>query len=125
MQYIFTIRPVPKPRMTISDKWKKRPAVVKYWEYKDELARQVKNLEYKLTDTLIIDFYLSMPKSWSNKKKTEMIGKYHNQKPDLDNLIKAFCDSMTDEDKTIHTIISSKYWSDEDKIVIRERKNPI
>ena len=28
---------VAKPRMTQSDKWKKRPATTKYWKYKDDL----------------------------------------------------------------------------------------
>ena len=31
----LNIIPVAKPRMTQSDKWKKRPATEKYWKYKD------------------------------------------------------------------------------------------
>ena len=33
----LNIVPVAKPRMTQSDKWKKRPVVQKYWKYKDDL----------------------------------------------------------------------------------------
>lgn len=34
---VYNITPIPKPRMTRSDKWKKRPAVVRYFEYKDKI----------------------------------------------------------------------------------------
>jgi len=40
------INPLPKPRMVKSDAWRKRPCVVKYWQYKDELKKQFKG--YKL-----------------------------------------------------------------------------
>jgi len=33
---IYNINPVPKPRMTQSDKWKKRPPVLRYFAFKDE-----------------------------------------------------------------------------------------
>ena len=33
----LNIVPVAKPRMTQSDKWKKRPATDKYWKFKDDL----------------------------------------------------------------------------------------
>ncbi|HHE6457291.1 TPA: RusA family crossover junction endodeoxyribonuclease, partial [Proteus mirabilis] len=32
---VFNIEPVPKPRMTQADKWKKRPPVLKYFAFKD------------------------------------------------------------------------------------------
>lgn len=34
---VFNIEPVPKPRMTQADKWKKRPPVLKYFAFKDEV----------------------------------------------------------------------------------------
>jgi hypothetical protein len=35
--YCFNIDPCPKPRMTSSDRWKKRKCTDKYWKFKDDL----------------------------------------------------------------------------------------
>lgn len=84
--------------MTQSDKWKKRPPVVKYFEY----ANTLKSLDIDVKwEPLSLHFVMPMPKSWSKKKKAEMIGKPHKQKPDLDNLIKAFQDAVLKEDSIV------------------------
>ena len=36
----INIQPVAKPRMTRSDRWKKRPVVLKYWQFKDALKEK-------------------------------------------------------------------------------------
>lgn len=106
---------VPKPRMTVSDRWKKRPAVMRYWEYKDKVRKL--GIEYKVGHDII--YTLAMPKSWSKKKKEEMNGKPHEQKPDIDNLQKALFDAIFDEDKHIHLVGKQrKIWGYESSIEI-------
>tara|TARA_R100000406_G_scaffold95172_2_gene88741 strand:- start:582 stop:953 length:372 start_codon:yes stop_codon:yes gene_type:complete len=109
-QIIFSVPIMGKPRMTRADRWKKRPVVERYWRYKDELIRQAKDKNYKPGNTLDIEFCIPMPKSWSLKKKAEYAGEPHQNKPDLDNLLKGFLDCLMDEDKMVHTINARKTW---------------
>lgn len=121
-EYIFNINPIPKIRMVASDKWKKRPAVLRYWAYKDELVKQAKELNYTIPDVLEnVTFQIEMPASWSQKKRVLMDGKPHQQTPDLDNLIKSFLDCLASEDKQIHTFKNiSKVWGLTGQIIIHE-----
>lgn len=106
--------PVGKPRMTQRDRWKKRPAVMRYRAFCDELRLFVKSLP----DEVVIDFYLPMPKSWSEAKRRRMDGKPHQQKPDADNLIKAAIDAVCEEDKQVWSIHARKFWATEGYIVL-------
>ncbi len=94
---VYQIKPVPKPRMTQSDKWKKRPAVVKYWSFVDEVQHRC--VELHAGDSII--FTMPMPKSWSAKKKREMVGTPHLFRPDLSNLLKALEDAVHQEDSML------------------------
>jgi len=119
------IDPVPKPRMVKSDSWKKRPAVERYWAFKDELLLKIgKGFEMPESDYHLI-FWIQMPKSWSEKKKEEMLGRPHQQRPDKDNLEKAFLDCVCKEDCTIWDGRVSKYWGITGKIFLKKtgRKN--
>ncbi len=109
---------VPKPRMTRADTWKKRPCVVKYWAYKDELRWLFEKEDIKIDGRIFIDFYIPMPRSWSKKKKKELDGKFHDKRPDIDNLVKGVMDALYEEDSHIHTICCKKYWSVEPKMII-------
>jgi Holliday junction resolvase RusA-like endonuclease len=112
---IYPITPQPKVRMTRSDKWKKRPAVVRYFEYCNrlrELGATLPECGSKIT------FFLPMPQSWSKKKREAMNGKPHQQKPDLDNLIKALCDAIHKEDQHIWHYEACKLWGVEGGIMI-------
>lgn len=122
MFFHFNVRPVPKPRMTRSDRWKKRPSVVAYWEYKDALNIQANSLGYKLTPVLEVAFRIAMPKTWSKRKKELMCNKPHQQKPDLDNLMKAFKDALADEDSFVYKYRNCvKFWGYEDLITVTRR----
>jgi len=119
MKYIFNIKPLPKPRMTAGDRSGYRKCVRDYWDYKKELINQANKLGYKLPDILEdVTFCLPMPVSWSQKKKILMDGKPHQQTPDIDNLIKALFDSLTNSDANIHTLKNiRKIWGLEGQIV--------
>ena len=118
---ILKITPVPKPRMTQSDRWKKRPCVVRYRAFADELRILAAQNNYIVKNPLSVTFVLPMPKSWSKKKKLEMDGKPHTQTPDLDNLLKAFQDVLLKDDSGVHTYKNvRKIWGIEGLIIINE-----
>lgn len=112
---IVPIEPVPKPRMTRRDRWAKRPAVVKYYDFCDRLRELYTD---EIPEKLLLCFMVSMPKSWSQKKKDKMEGRPHQQRPDIDNLIKAVLDAKCEDDSYVHTVIASKIWSVEGTIVV-------
>lgn len=104
----LSVDPVPKPRMTRSDVWKKRPACVRYWDFKDKVKAIYPN---ELPATFSVVFNVPMPKSWSNKKKMEMHGKPHQQKPDVDNYLKSFMDALCEDDSYVYDVRVRKQWS--------------
>lgn len=111
----INIDPVSKPRMTQRDKWKPRKCVNRYWGYKDKLLEWKEKEEFNDSENtvLVVTFYIPMPQSWSKKKKAEKEGSPHDQKPDIDNLIKGFLDAVYEEDKYVYHIIGSKFWARE------------
>lgn len=104
------IDPVPKPRKTQSDRWKKRPVVIRYRSYADDLRLKCRLGGITLFDKLHAQIVIKMPKSWSKKKQLEMDGKPHQQTPDVDNLVKAILDSLLSEDSTVWDLNVSKRW---------------
>lgn len=114
---VIPITPVPKPRMTRADRWKERPATTKYWRYKDALKAEVRG---ELEPRFMVTFRIPMPKSWSKKKRAEMLGKPHQQRPDVDNLAKAFMDALCKEDGYVYDIRARKFWADCGSIELEE-----
>jgi Holliday junction resolvase RusA-like endonuclease len=106
---------VPKPRMTRADKWKKRKCVVKYRDFKD----RCREARVEIPESLEVMFLIPMPPSWSNKKAAEMNGEPHQQKPDVDNLVKGLLDTLA-EDSNIWRVNAAKYWSIDPSFSIRE-----
>jgi Holliday junction resolvase RusA-like endonuclease len=118
---IIDIVPVPKPRMTQRDKWldPPRPCAGRYFAFCEELRLKCPRLpESWATGIVVIDFYLPMPASWSKAKVAKHRGMPHQQKPDVDNLVKAFLDSVYDEDCHVYDEHGRKFWSDKGYIEI-------
>jgi len=71
---------------------------------------------------VFFDFHIAMPKSWSKKKRNELRGSLHQQKPDTSNLIKFPEDALKgilwEDDQLICQIAAQKSWQDEGKTVI-------
>jgi Holliday junction resolvase RusA-like endonuclease len=117
------VTPVPKPRMTQKDRWAKRPAVVRYYAFCDELRVAWGNdtLEkppgalsttFPVPARLRLIFGIPMPQSWSKRKKALMVGVAHQSRPDVDNLAKAFLDALCEDDSYVWDLHASKVWSD-------------
>jgi Holliday junction resolvase RusA-like endonuclease len=117
------ITPVPKPRMVRSDKYKKRPVVESYWAYKDELTLKANLKKIKLGAIVDVIFIIPMPKSWSQKKRQEMNGKPHQERPDGDNLLKALQDCLCKEDNFIWKVSYEKRWGIIGKIIFKNNCN--
>lgn len=88
--------PIPKPRMTRHDTWK--PAAQRYFEFSDRLRCYQPDPDW---EGLVLHFIMPMPKSWPKSKKEKMNGELHRQVPDLDNLVKAFQDSILENDSEV------------------------
>lgn len=114
---IIPITPIAKPRMTVADRWKKRPIILRYWEYKDNL----KELGIRLEQNMSYYFFLPMPKSWSKKKRAMKNHTLHDcrGRNDLDNLLKGFWDAIAEEDSYLASVRGLyKFWSDTPGIII-------
>lgn len=110
---------VAKPRMSRSDRWKTRPVTSRYWAFKDLIVLAAKNQDFTLGETFYAIFEIEMPKSWSKKKKSEMNGHPHQQKPDCDNLLKGIQDSLLREDSHIWKVTAEKRWATKSRILIQ------
>lgn len=103
----YPIVPVPKPRMTRRDKWAKRPCVLRYRAFKD----QVKARRVELPQPCRVVFWIAMPRSWSEAEKRAHEGQPHQQTPDLDNLVKALGDAVLTDDRKLWSIRAEKRWA--------------
>lgn len=114
---VYPIDPVPKPRMTQRDKWKQRPCVMRYRAFKDEV--RLRKVSVPKAGAHVI-FALPMPKSWPKARKLKMAGLPHEQKPDVDNLIKALLDGLYTDDSVVSDIRISKVWAATGAIAVGE-----
>jgi Holliday junction resolvase RusA-like endonuclease len=102
--------------MTVRDRWKKRPAVLKYFAFRDEV--KLRKIMVPEASYWIV-FIIQMPASWSVKKKLEMDGKPHQQTPDKDNLEKGLLDAIYGEDCAVWHGGCEKRWGRTGKIIVR------
>lgn len=85
----------------------------RYNEYKICLLAEAKNKRFVIPASgLAITFFLPVPRTWSQKKKNLHHGLLCQSRPDVDNLLKSFCDSLCAEDKYIANISITKRWVD-------------
>ena len=105
---IYDITPCPKPRQTRADRWKKRPCVLRYRAFAD----QVRASGMTIPDHgAHVTFYVAMPQSWPNLKRREMADTAHQQRPDVDNFEKALLDALFQDDSHVWDIRTTKRWS--------------
>lgn len=115
MIQVYDITPLGKPRQTNRDRWAKRPAVLRYRAFKDEVRLRGVALP---ESGCRITFIIPMPDSWSKKKRAEHVGRPHQQKPDLDNLMKSLMDAIFEEDSAVWDARITKIWGEKGQIQI-------
>ena len=113
---IFNIAPVPaaRPRVTRWSTFFPK----KYTQFRKDFALILDELDVELAEGLLyakLDFFMQIPKSWSNKKKLAKEGKYADNNVDVDNLVKACLDSCEgvfyENDKQVAMIRARKFYS--------------
>ncbi len=116
---LLDVEPTPAPRQSQRDKWKPSKAVVEYRAFRDEIGYKLKELP---TDFFHVVFLISMPRSWSDRKKSETVGWPHLPKPDKDNLEKALIDAVyrNRDDSHIWNTASTKLWAYHGAILIAD-----
>lgn len=122
------VKPCTSPRMTRRDSWRNppRPCVARYRAFKDALREAWPRVAEEFPrDVVIVQFMVPMPESWSEKKKKAMEGEKHEQKPDIDNYIKALFDAALTDDQMISGTFAEKRWAREGSIniVVYEQNN--
>ena len=109
----WPVSPVAKPRMTQRDRWKTgreaRPAVKKYRLFCDAIRAHGVTLEPGGQHVL---FVFPMPTSWSKAKRATMRWQPHQQRPDVDNLMKALCDALFEDDSVVYDWRITKIWGE-------------
>lgn len=91
--------------------YNRKYAIKKYFDYKRALKEQAERQNFIMPKKNgWVRFYLPMPPSWSDKKKSRMCFELHESKPDADNLIKSLKDSLLSKDQTIADYRGSKFW---------------
>ena len=112
---IYPITPCPAPRMTAADKWQKRPRVLRYRAFRDEVRAH----RVVLGNGARVTFWMPMPASWSEAKRVRQDGQPHQQRPDIDNLLKALLDAIYEDDAGIwHIGGAQKRWARDGAIEI-------
>ena len=117
----FNIAPVPasRPRVTRWSTYFPK----KYTQFKKDFALILDDLDVELSEGLLyakLDFFMQIPKSWSNKKKADKEGKYADNNVDVDNLVKACLDSCEgvfyENDNQVAMIRARKFYSIDGRI---------
>jgi Holliday junction resolvase RusA-like endonuclease len=120
VEFTYHGKPIGKPRMTQRDTWMRRPAVVRYRQFADALREAAGGVR-EGADMVLVTAWVAMPESWTKKKKAELVGQPCRQRPDWDNIGKAVCDSLFDEDCCIWAGLTMKYWcySGQERVHVR------
>lgn len=117
----FNIAPVPasRPRVTRFSTYFPK----KYTQFRKDFAMILDDLDVELSEGLLyakLDFFMQIPKSWSNKKKADKEGKYADNNVDVDNLVKACLDSCEgvfyENDNQVAMIRARKFYSIDGRI---------
>lgn len=133
MKFMIEMTPVGKGRPRVSSRggYSRMYTPKKTAQFETLFRRQVEKIMKDNDWQMLLDdeplrvnvcFYFPVPQSISNKKKRELVDKYHIKKPDLDNAIKAVLDACNGivfpDDSQISVLVSSKrYIHDTESLV--------
>ena len=109
---VYQLDPVAKPRPRVTSRGTYIPG--KYAKFK----KDCRTLGMRVPESADIRFEVPMPKSWSQRKRFLMAGQPHQQRPDLDNYVKAVLDAVLDDDSKVWQVWARKVWGMKGQIVI-------
>ncbi len=127
MEFSFKYKPESKQRPRFGAQGKVyNPQRNKSLAYKWDAAQQMSSQgsERPLECPILVNmrFHMPMPKSWSQKRKEEQLGKPMASKPDIDNLMKWILDVLNGiaytDDRLVSSTYSEKVWAYEGKVDI-------
>jgi Holliday junction resolvase RusA-like endonuclease len=96
---------------TPNNYFNRKNRILKYWDYKRALKILADEQKFIMPiEGAHIRFFIGMPKSWAKKKKNEKCFTLMGSKPDLDNLVKGYLDSLMVEDESICDYRASKHY---------------
>lgn len=104
--------PCAKPRMTRRDKWKRRTCVMAYRSWADNarfaygILNNTKVTLHRPT-FLYVTAYFEIPKSRHKITASDD----HTVKPDADNILKAVCDALFENDQFVISAHVMKQWA--------------
>ena len=77
------------------------------------MGQYLKTLEPTGPVSVVLAFYMPIPKSYTKKKKALMQDETypHTNKPDIDNMVKFYLDCLPFDDKVIYKIEAEKIYS--------------
>ncbi len=87
------------------------------------LVRSQMRIKEPISDPLklTIEFHMSVPTSWTKKRRESVLKTPHRPTPDLDNMVKFICDALNKvlwvDDSLIYEIHSRKFYNLEPKTV--------
>jgi hypothetical protein len=121
---VYPITPVPAPRQTRADAYRKppRPPVARYRAYCDEL--KIRHVQVPTPFHHVV-FVLPMPKSWALSKQLQQEGQPHQSTPDRDNLEKALLDGLFGEDSHVWDGRTTKLWGRQGLLILSPQSIPI
>ena len=114
--------PCPKPSMKASDRWRKRPCVLRYWAWCD-LARMCAKAAGCPTDSQLVKRFTLAAYFKPPDSKQDRIGKPHKQTPDADNLMKAGGDALFKRDEGLADVTITKHWGKVSRVEITVELN--
>ncbi len=115
LEFFVEGKPIGKPRQTHSDRWKKRPVVLRWYAWKDKCTEAFQAAgglpENSIIDDIMMTAHFCPAKSLSKKKKFALLGQPHRQRPDIDNIAKALLDAVFLEDSHVSDATLRKRWN--------------
>lgn len=119
---VLNVTPMGAPRANQGKSWFVRGK--KYMQFKDKLREEIDRVGFEVkTGYLDLIFCMPIPSvergsKRSIREKISRLGHPHRQKPDIDNLVKGFMDTILKEDGLIYRVNAVKVWTTEPGIII-------
>lgn len=124
-EFVISGKPVGKQRPRNNGNHFYTPQKTKDYEnhVRECYRNQVENVFFESGVQAYIYVYITLPNSYSKKRKSELLWRGASVKPDLDNVAKSILDALNGvaykDDKQVNTLCISRIYGLEDEIMVR------